>query len=112
VVKEEVKIEENSIFAFPKGARPGTFLHEIFEHLDFTETNQEVVETLINEKLTAYAYDEKWMQALVTMVKNVLNTPLEPGRVDFTLSSIDQASRLNEFPRYIKLKQKNFQFIL
>ncbi|WP_367987129.1 exodeoxyribonuclease V subunit beta [Vibrio sp. NTOU-M3] len=69
---------ERSIFTFPKGAQPGTFLHSLFEEIEFTqpassEENTQVILSLMeNEQL-----DEAWLPVLQQMIGTVLETPLD-----------------------------------
>ncbi|MGD8109710.1 exodeoxyribonuclease V subunit beta [Vibrio sp. TRT 17S01] len=69
---------ERSIFTFPKGAQPGTFLHSLFEEIEFTqpasnEDNTQVILSLMeNEQL-----DEAWLPVLQQMIDTVLETPLD-----------------------------------
>lgn len=96
--------EENSIFSFPKGAGPGVFMHEIFEHLDFTlvKSEPDICRELILKKLTAYRFDEKWLAPIWNMVKNVLSVPLLPDS-EFALQNVGMESRLNELEFYFPL---------
>ncbi len=38
------------IFSFPRGTKAGTFFHDIFEHLDFMESDSGYVEKLVEDK--------------------------------------------------------------
>ncbi|WED21246.1 exodeoxyribonuclease V subunit beta [Vibrio sp. JC009] len=84
-----------SIFTFPKGARPGTFLHTLFEEVDFTlpagsEKNREIIEKLLEKE----QYDADWQEVLEELVDTVLSTPLD-GK-DLCLNQKDEKSRLVE----------------
>ncbi|HLC15589.1 MAG TPA: 3'-5' exonuclease, partial [Thermodesulfovibrionia bacterium] len=97
-VKQERTLE--GIFAFPKGARAGTFLHDILEHLDFTSSDYT---KLVSEKLTAHGFDrDAWTETICTMVHNVLNTPLAPGLI--ALSGVENKMRLNELEFYFPIR--------
>jgi exodeoxyribonuclease V beta subunit len=87
------------IFAFPKGARAGTFLHDILEHLDFTAPDYT---ELVSEKLAAYGFGQQaWTETICAMVHNVLNTQLAPGFI--TLSCVENKMRLNELEFYFPI---------
>ncbi len=103
---EELEAPESptGIFAFPKGARAGTFLHDLFEHLDFTSPKALFMEKLVAEKLQDYAYAGRWHETLCNMIRKVLFVPLDPGRKDFTLSRIGNKDRLNELEFYFPLQ--------
>jgi exodeoxyribonuclease V beta subunit len=90
------------IMAFPKGAKPGTFLHEIFEQMDFTWKEGDV-NGLVARKLEAYGYEPFWKETVTTLVMDVLNTPLDGKDSSFTLSSIPTWDRLNELEFYFPL---------
>ncbi|CAN2045011.1 exodeoxyribonuclease V beta subunit [Candidatus Magnetomoraceae bacterium gMMP-1] len=100
-----IEIHEDSILAFPKGAKAGICLHEIFEHLDFTEKNEDLIKSFIKDKLKVHSYEDKWLAAVYKMVQNVLNTPLDAKSPDFTLSCIKNKDRINEMEFYFPLKK-------
>ena len=95
VESEQVTLPPNDqhIFNFPRGAKPGTFMHALFENLDFTQPKPELIKT----QLEYYNYDsEQWLEVIAHLVEEVLNTPLEAQQPDFTLSRISRSKRLNE----------------
>ncbi len=102
----EPDVEEppRGIFAFPKGARAGTFLHDLMERLDFTCKEPVSIETLVEERLAAYGYDPGWREEICRMVNCVLSTPLEEGS-ELRLSSIPVSRRLNELEFYFPLRE-------
>lgn len=69
---------ERSIFTFPRGARPGTFLHSLFEEIEFTqpattaENTQIILGLMESEQL-----DEEWLPILQQLIDTVLVTPLD-----------------------------------
>ncbi|MBU4263909.1 MAG: exodeoxyribonuclease V subunit beta [Proteobacteria bacterium] len=90
--------DDSSIFAFPRGAAPGTFMHDVFEHLDFPllDTEPDTVRQVIARKLAQHGFEVRWQDAVMTMVANVLATPLLPDRQDLVLQNITREQRLNE----------------
>ncbi|MBL0571654.1 exodeoxyribonuclease V subunit beta [Aeromonas hydrophila] len=68
-----------SIFTFPKGARPGTLLHSLFETIDFQSASGEPLAEHIASLLLQDGFDESWAQVLQQQVEAVLDTPLETG---------------------------------
>lgn len=68
-----------SIFTFPKGARPGTLLHSLFETIDFESAAGEPLAQHIATLLAQDGFDESWAQVLQQQVEAVLDTPLETG---------------------------------
>ncbi|OEE38371.1 exodeoxyribonuclease V subunit beta [Vibrio genomosp. F10 str. ZF-129] len=86
---------ERSIFTFPRGARPGTFLHTLFEEVEFTlpageESNLDIIRHLMEKE----QLDEHWLPILQTLVDRVLSTPLD-GR-DLLLNKKSAEQRLVE----------------
>ena len=92
------------IFAFPKGAKAGTFLHDVFEHLDFCDASVSSRQELVKGKLTQYGYDHSWMDIVWGMVDKVLRVPLDPQQPDLCFSKVRNEDRLNELEFYFPLK--------
>ncbi|WP_217515031.1 exodeoxyribonuclease V subunit beta [Vibrio metschnikovii] len=69
---------ERSIFTFPRGATPGTFLHSLFEEVEFTESassdenQQRIIELMEREHI-----ELEWLPVLQQLVDTVLATPLD-----------------------------------
>ncbi|MCG9683400.1 exodeoxyribonuclease V subunit beta [Vibrio sp. Isolate23] len=92
---EEALEPEKSIFTFPKGARPGTFLHTLFEEVEFTEpatsdNNSEIIVSLMESE----QLDSAWLPALQQLVDTVLATPLDGKQLK--LNQKQPAQRLVE----------------
>ncbi|MGL4353199.1 MAG: exodeoxyribonuclease V subunit beta [Aeromonas popoffii] len=70
-----------SIFTFPKGARPGTLLHSLFETIDFQSAAGESLAHHIAGLLAQDGFDESWAEVLQQQVEAVLDTelPVEHG---------------------------------
>ncbi|WP_429183618.1 3'-5' exonuclease, partial [Aeromonas veronii] len=77
--EEPVQAPQPSIFTFPKGARPGTLLHSLFETIDFENAAGEPLAQHISTLLAQDGFDESWAQVLQQQVEAVLETPLETG---------------------------------
>ncbi|MDH0176886.1 exodeoxyribonuclease V subunit beta [Aeromonas dhakensis] len=77
--EEPVQAPQPSIFTFPKGARPGTLLHSLFETIDFQSAGGEPLAQHIATLLAQDGFDESWAQVLQQQVEAVLDTPLETG---------------------------------
>ena len=101
----DTKEPPSGIFSFPKGAKTGIFLHDIFEHLDFTEKEPGLMKYLVADKLTEYGFDSHWMDIICNTISKVLTTPLEAASEDFRLSQIRNKDRLNELEFYFPLKR-------
>lgn len=94
--QEEEQLEpEKSIFTFPKGARPGTFLHTLFEEVEFTElatadSNSDIIVNLMESE----QLDLAWLPILQQLVDTVLATPLDGKQLK--LNQKQPAQRLVE----------------
>jgi exodeoxyribonuclease V beta subunit len=84
------------IFAFPKGAKAGLFMHAIFENLDFTKFDAPESDRLLDVLLERHGFGPEWKTPVREMVGKVLTAPLLPGCADFTLSRTPTTDRLNE----------------
>ena len=104
VAESMVEGEPTGIFSFPKGTKAGTFLHDVFEHLDFAQEDTSAMEKLVGDKLKEYGFELKWQATICTMVQKVISAPLEKGKDDFALSQIKNEDRLNELEFYFPLK--------
>ncbi len=92
------------IFSFPRGAGSGTFLHSLFEILDFTDTDPVAVEPLVADMLAAQGFEPDWRDVVVSMIRRTLATPLLPDHGDFTLSRVPLSDRLTELGFYFPLR--------
>ncbi|EAQ63779.1 exodeoxyribonuclease V, 135 kDa subunit [Marinomonas sp. MED121] len=79
--------EEPSCFTFPKGAKPGTFLHDLLEgnallgELDKVSF-ADLLKTQYQAKMTEYFINqgyEEWQTVLFAWLEDILKTPLYPG---------------------------------
>ena len=92
-----------SVFTFPRGARAGSFFHDIFENYDFAEENEDPLESLVAGKLQQYGFEAKWHKTICTAISTVLAIPLLADLPGFTLSSLKTADRRNEMEFYFPL---------
>jgi len=62
-------------FSFPRGARHGSFLHRLFELIDFSEVSVERLTASINEQLQLHLYDQPdlWGPVLVNWIEQILD---------------------------------------
>ena len=97
--------EPFSIFAFPRGAKAGTLLHDLLENLDFTETDPSVAMNLVADKLAEYGFDPKWRETIDGLIGRVLAAPLPSPFGGFTLAKISRAERLSELEFYFPLRR-------
>ncbi|RKF21517.1 exodeoxyribonuclease V subunit beta [Alginatibacterium sediminis] len=90
----EQDLDVLDVFHFPRGSEAGSFLHLVFEELDFQLAAPEV-EAQLALLLVDHGYDSKWLPALIQLRTQVLQTPLlDNGR--YCLADIQAGQRLNE----------------
>ena len=88
-----------TIHTFPRGADPGSCLHDIFEVIDFTAGA--VDESLIVATLERYAIDPGWSPVVSVMLQNVLHVALD--NVDLRLCRIGRRDRCSEMGFFLPL---------
>jgi exodeoxyribonuclease V beta subunit len=81
---------------FPRGARTGDLVHEIFEHLDFTRAADADVDVEIARRLESYGLGAEWADSLCRSVREVVATPLGGAAGDLRLADVFPRQRLNE----------------
>jgi exodeoxyribonuclease V beta subunit len=92
------------MFAFPRGAKAGTCLHEILEKIAF-DAADEALAGLVNSRLQAHGLDtDENREAVRQMLPALMKFPLASERSDFTLSKIGAADRLNELEFYFPIQ--------
>jgi len=94
----------DSIFTFPRGARAGIFLHEIFERLDYSSASGEKTAELVQGIVEAHRFDAEWSEPVNGMVQDVVGAPLAaPGGV-FTLADLRPGKWLPELEFFFPLR--------
>jgi exodeoxyribonuclease V beta subunit len=83
---------------FPRGAAPGTFLHSLFEELDFT---QPLDEQWLLEQLQQQGLEEHWLPVLSGWMQVLLNAPLNSSGV--ALSALPAGARQAELQFYLPI---------
>ena len=96
-------VEQRNIFSFPKGGRAGNFFHDIFENLDFNNTDDAYYNRQVEMKLAEYGFDSAWKETVCRTIQNVVSLPLKGNGGNFTLSSIPKSDRLHELEFYFPL---------
>lgn len=85
---------------FPRGASPGTFLHSLFEDIDFT---QPVPADWMAEKLQLSGFEEKWTPVLTEWLDGVLRTRL-PG-AEIALNQLSERDKQVEMAFYLPIER-------
>ncbi|MDD2855080.1 MAG: exodeoxyribonuclease V subunit beta [Desulfuromonadaceae bacterium] len=91
---------ESSIFDFPKGAEPGTFLHSLFEKLDFAKDNEESRRVVVSSMLESSVYGTGYTDMVCKMLTAVCEAELSAG---LTLSSLQPGNWVQEMEFYFPL---------
>ena len=94
-----------SLFHFPKGAQPGTFMHSLFEDLDMNtlRSDDTYLDHFVQESLTRAGYEAHWLSAIKGMLHNCLNAPLDGDRM--RLLDLPDSARRVEMEFYLPIEQ-------
>ncbi|MCW8996660.1 MAG: exodeoxyribonuclease V subunit beta, partial [Psychromonas sp.] len=70
-----------SPFSFPKGAKHGSFLHKLFELIDFQQADHESLSAFLSAQLQQHFYDEPelWGEVIATWIEHILDHELDTG---------------------------------
>jgi exodeoxyribonuclease V beta subunit len=100
------------ILAFPAGARAGTLVHDILEHLEFTNASPALVAELVAGKLEQHGFEAIWRDALCGMIRKLLAVPLgeEPAR-PFRLTDVPARERMREMEFYFPVRFLDSQLL-
>jgi len=84
--------EKQPIFQFPAGANAGNFMHDVFEHLNFSDSSN--WKEFIAKKLDDHQFDSRqWTPVILEMVSEVMGTELQHG---FCLNHLTKSDCLEE----------------
>ncbi|MBB1202893.1 exodeoxyribonuclease V subunit beta [Enterobacteriaceae bacterium 89] len=99
-ITELIDEPELTPHSFPRGASPGTFLHSLFEEIDFT---QPVSPEWMQEQLERNGFATHWTGVLTEWLTTVLNAPLAgPG---ISLSQLSARDKQVEMEFYLPIEQ-------
>ena len=113
VVKTVEKSPEKTAFSFPRGAKHGTFLHELFELIDFETADNENLTTLVLTQLEKHLYDspELWTPVLAAWIEQILSHSLLPEKElaekDLKLSDLSPQAKKVEMQFFLSMKPVN-----
>lgn len=85
---------------FPRGVSAGTFLHGLFETLDFT---QPLEKARLLEQLQQHGVETLWLDVLFDWMQTLLNTPLNASGLK--LSALSAQTRQAELGFYLPIQQ-------
>ncbi len=89
--------DPDDIHAFPRGAKAGVCLHQMFEELDFTAPETEHA-PLVHRLLLDHGIESRFEPAVVAMIRHTLAAPLDStdANAELHLSTVDRSRRLTE----------------
>ncbi|MUH71048.1 exodeoxyribonuclease V subunit beta [Psychrosphaera haliotis] len=93
-------------FTFPKGANPGSCLHHMFEHLDFTQPVTDQTEIVL-DALQRFGLDEHLLDDAILWLNDVMRADLG----QWSLSDIKHEQRLDEMEFYFNVQSLNSEII-
>lgn len=93
----------DSIFTFPRGAIAGTFLHSLFEAIDFAQISTQELEQVVPRLLESSGFEERWAAVLVPFIQTVLDSRLVQAGCSLRQVAADQ--RLVEMEFMLAFKQ-------
>ena len=102
-IEDLTDADQHSIFHFPKGASPGTFLHTLFERVDFEINCNIKLDTFVREQLLLHGYPEYWSECLCQMLTACLYTPLDGDSL--CLGNIPEHKRKVEMEFFLPIYQ-------
>ncbi len=80
---------------FPRGAKPGDFLHRVLEVYDF-QSDAAALSEIVREQLALSGFEAHWEPVVVDALQYVVRAPLSQSTPELSLFSIPKARRLNE----------------
>lgn len=94
-----------TIFDFPRGAKAGTCLHEIFEQLDYHQLNNDSITAIALSSLVGNGFHEQWLPAVRNMVVDVTSARIIPDNPEFSLSQLKKGEWQTEMEFYLPIRQ-------
>lgn len=84
-------------FHFARGPQAGTFLHSVFELIDF-QADDAQTELKLTELMTRAGYDLEWLPVIMQLRRDVLDAPLNDGGevTPFNLGQLPPTARMAE----------------
>lgn len=96
--------EGQGMFAFPRGARAGTCLHDILERVDFAAADKTTPD-LVVQRLQAHDLAQPGHAESVGQMLDALRRfPLDAKRPDFNFAAVPRADRLSELEFYFPVR--------
>jgi len=97
-VEEPDEFGDSTIFDFPKGPKPGTAVHHIFENIDFADERS--WEDVINEQLAAQNIAERWISTAKSMLQKTVSKSLLADKPELKLAALKPEHMIAELEFY------------
>lgn len=96
---------EKSPFNFPKGAKHGSFLHGLFEEIDFQGANRDNLQPWLTEQLELHVYEtpQLWAEVLAPWLEKILEHQLD-SQTDLKLRALTASQMKVEMQFFIDMK--------
>ncbi len=110
---EETAPGAGGFMAFPRGANPGSFLHQVLEDMDFAMANPAELEMLIRRNLKLYNItsrgqnEDELTRSVMDMLKRLMNAPVLPES-DMMLRDLPPSKRLTEMEFHFAMQPGEF----
>lgn len=99
----EGPLEQQTIFAFPRGKRTGNCWHSLFEQLDFSCVGGAPLREAVRSALRQSGFDPLWEQAVCDMVRHTLDAVLDET-TGLRLAVVARERRLPEMEFFFTLQ--------
>ncbi len=97
---EDVAADFSDFRKFPKGAKTGSFIHHVFQHVSFAPAQDVQREEVVVRSLQEFGYEPAWKDAVLRLITSVLRQPLKLAGESVRFLDVPDASRLNEMEFY------------
>jgi len=94
-----------TIYDFPRGAKAGTCLHELFEQFYYPLLNNNSITASAHSSLASNGFHEQWVPAVSTMAADVTSARIIPDVTDFSLSQLKKGDWQAEMEFYLPIRQ-------
>lgn len=105
----ETAAEADGFIAFPRGANPGSFLHQVLEDMDFAMRDPAALEFLARRCLKLYNIfsraqsEDELVRHVIAMLKRLMSAPVLP-QAGFTLGALPPEKRLTELEFHFSMR--------
>ncbi|WP_084296301.1 exodeoxyribonuclease V subunit beta [Psychromonas arctica] len=97
----------NNVFSFPRGAKHGTFLHELFEEIDFQDSPADKLIPWLTDRLIINGYEpvEEWAPIVSEWITHILAHRLAANEYpELSLSQLNEAQKKVEMQFFIPMQ--------